>query len=105
MSRSGSIIWSISVRNSMNVAESFRGDDLTEDGAVDHVHRGHQRDRPVPDVLELPSGHPPGSHRGSSVFTGLGLDTGLLIDAQQHRVLGWVPVQLTDRPGLVEERG
>src|SRR5450631_1713604 len=57
-------------------------DDVAQDGAVDDVHRGHQRNGPVAAVLEFPPGRPAGGHCDGRVLARLGLDTGLFVDAE-----------------------
>src|SRR5664279_1313977 len=79
-------------------------DDVGQDGAVDDVHRGHQRNGPMAAVLEFPACRPPWGHRAGRVFARFGLDTGLFVDAEQHRVRWRVDVQLADVFRLGEER-
>ena len=66
-----------------------------------HVQRRDQRLRAVAEVLELAPACAPGARRAVRVLALDGLDAGLLVDAQHHRVLGRGAVQLADRVDLL----
>ena len=95
--------WSISVRNASERLRVVAADDLRSDGAVGDVDRGHQRDGAVPDILELAAFRTSSRGPAGPVFTGLGLDPGLLVHAEQHRVGGNRLVEGADLGGAGEE--
>jgi len=80
-------------------------DALGDDLAGGHVHRGDDGDGAVAGVLEFAAGVAavPGGDPG--VLAGLGLDAGLLIDADQHGAWGRIQIQAADLPSSQPERG
>lgn len=72
-----------------------------EHSARMHVQRGRQRLHAVPDAFELPAPCPAQLRRAVGVPCDDGLDARLLIDAQHHRALGRLAVQLADGVDLL----
>ena len=78
---------------------------LRQHAARGDVERCEERRRPVPDVAVGHALDVPQAHRKTRLRSIESLDLALLVDAEDHRVIGRIEIEPDDVSNLLDEEG